>query len=252
MNRQQIGLQMYTVREHTQTDMRGTLRQLSDIGYRAVELAGYGSLSVTELRRALDEYGLRALGAHVPFARFANDIGGVIADLQSLGCTYAIVPFLAPEQRATRDDVERLAHSFNEWSSQCSAAGLRFAYHNHAFEFEPLEGSTMFEILASATDPASVAFELDLFWVRVGGLDPLATLQRYAGRVPLVHVKDLAEGDTPKDVPVGEGVMPWSELLAACETAGVEWYIVEQDHPRDALPDVATSLRYLEQNFAPR
>ena len=247
MTPDQIALQLYTVRQHTGQDFVGTLRQVAEMGYRAVELAGLGGLPASEVRAALDELGLRAMGAHVPFARFESDLDGVVAEMQALGCEYAIVPSMPQDRRDDRGRALEAAELFNHWGERCRAAGLRFGYHNHAFEFAPLDGGTLFDLLVANTDPSLVALELDLFWAHDAGVDPVALLGQLGGRVPLVHVKDREAGDERADAPVGDGILPWDRLLEASAAAGAQWYIVEQDHPKNPLDDVRRSLQYLER-----
>lgn len=244
----QIALQLYTVRDRTADDFVGTLRAVAEVGYRAVELAGFGGLSVADLRRTLDDCGLQAMAAHVPYLQFVERADGVCADLQQLGCSYAVVPSLPQEYRTDTALLQEAAANFNRWGAIAHEAGLRFAYHNHAFEFASLAaGGTPFALLQQQTDPALVAFEVDLFWAQVGGVDPAALVRQLAGRAPLLHVKDMAAGADQQDTPVGTGVLPWPDLLAAGRAVGAAWYIVEQDYPNDSLADVRTSLRNLEQ-----
>lgn len=247
MNRDQIALQLYTVREFTAQDMLDTLRVLAQQGYRAFEFAGLGGVPAETIRATLDEQRLRAIGAHVSLSLLATQPEQALAELQTLGCNYAVVPSIPPEQRRSSDQVRALATQLNRLGELCQSYGLRLAYHNHAFEFEPLDGTgaTMFELLTAETDPALVSLELDVYWVEHAGRDPVALLGQQRGRVPLLHVKDMQADETRADAPVGEGTLRWPEILAAAETAGTQWYIVEQDHPRDALNDVQRSLRNL-------
>jgi sugar phosphate isomerase/epimerase len=243
VRRDQISLQLYTVREHTARDMPGTLRRLAEIGYTAVELAGFGGLTPRELRGNLDELGLRASGAHVPLDAWETDPSSVIADMHTIGSSHAIVPIAPPDRRATEDSVARLADSFNRWGGLCRAEGLTFSYHNHDFEFAPLGDATMWDVLVRETDPDLVHLELDLYWIKYGGTDPETVLRDVGDRVPLVHLKDMAPDETRSDLPVGEGTMPWPQLLAAADKKNVEWFVAEQDNPRDALEDVEISLK---------
>lgn len=244
MKKEQIALQLYTVRQHTAEDMVGTLRQLAEMGYRAVELAGYGNAAVPEIRRALDEYGLKALGAHVQFTAFDDDPRQVFADLHTLGCEFAVLPSLRKELRETEDQARQLVGKFNHWGRLCKAEGLQFGYHNHAFEFEPLGATTLFDILTT-TDPGLVALELDAFWAQYAGVDPAQLIERHGARIRLLHMKDMMAGPERKDAPVGEGIMPYDRLIAASEAAGARYFIVEQDHPRDPLNDVRRSFQNL-------
>ncbi|MDP9383480.1 MAG: sugar phosphate isomerase/epimerase [Chloroflexota bacterium] len=248
-----IALQLYTVRERTASDFIGTLRQLADMGYRAVEFAGYGNNSVADLRAALDQFGLRAISAHVPFQRLEGNPQQAIEELQVLGAQHCVVPGIPQERRATADQVRQLAETFNELGRICrEQAGLRFGYHNHAHEFEPLDGSNMWEIIADNTDPSLVDLQLDIFWAAYGGVDPVELMRKHAGRLPQVHVKDMASDEQRSDMPVGEGTLPYDQYLRAASEAGAQVYIVEQDNPRNAMEDVRVSLRNLEQLLGER
>lgn len=249
---EQIALQLYTVRERTAQDMVGTLEELAAMGYRAVELAGYGGVPVSDLRAALNDLGLRAMGAHVPYDRLASEPERVVDELRSLGCDYAVLPQLPPERRSG-PLVRELPAMFNAWGEQFRSAGLTFAYHNHDAEFVALpgdDGRCLYDTLLAETDPALVTFELDIYWVRYAGQDPLALLGRHPERFPLLHIKDMGENPDRADAPVGTGIIDWQAVLDAA--TGARWYIVEQDHPTDPLTDVSTSLRNLQQMVSDR
>jgi sugar phosphate isomerase/epimerase len=244
MDHNQIALQLYTVREHTAQDMRGTLRTLAGMGYRAVEFAGYGGVPTGELRALLDELGMTAPCAHVSLQDLQTEPERIFGDLHTLGCAFAVVPWVTEEYR-TATGVQQLAGALNALAARSRDEGLRFAYHNHAFEFASLDGSTMWERLVETTDPELVLFELDVYWTQHGGGDPLALLRKYGARLPLLHIKDMSADQPPHDAPVGEGVLDWGPLLAAGRAAGTEWYIIEQDTPQQPLPDVERSLHNL-------
>ena len=247
MRPDQISLQLYTVRQETARDMPGTLRRISEIGYPAVEFAGYGDLIPQDLKTIIDDLGIRASAAHVPFDSWATDPEAVISDMLALDCAHAVLPTGPPEYRRDEAAVARLAESLNRWGELCRQSNITFSYHNHDFEFAPLGPTTMWSVLVRETDPELVHFEVDLYWVKYGGADPETVMRDVGDRVRLVHLKDMAPDDTRSDLPVGEGTMPWSALLEAADAAGVEWYVAEQDNPRDALEDVRTSLRNLRE-----
>jgi sugar phosphate isomerase/epimerase len=246
MRRDQISLQLYTVREHTANDMTGTLGRIAAMGYPAVEFAGFGGLTPREVRAVLDDLGLRASGAHVPLDAWNSDPAAVIADMHAIGSSHAVVPIAPAERRGDEEAIARLAGDFNRWGELCRAEDLTFSYHNHDFEFARLGDTTMWDVLVRETDPALVRFELDLYWIKYSGTDPETVLRDVGDRVSLVHLKDMAPDDTLSDLPVGEGTMPWPRLVAKADELGVEWFIAEQDNPRDAMVDVETSLRGLE------
>jgi len=147
--------------------------------------------------------------------------------------------------RRTPDDVRRFAAELGGFAGTFAERGIRVGYHNHSFEFAPLDGTTVWEVLL-ADLPPEVDIELDVYWVAVGGRDAAAEIRATADRVRLLHMKDRAAGMEPHDAPAGEGILPFPEIIDAGRAAGVEWYIVEQDEPREPLADVATALRYLE------
>lgn len=241
-----IALQMYTLRAAAANDLLGTLRRAAAIGYRAVEFAGLGGVSATEVRSVLDELAVRAIAAHLPYEEVAADPGRALATCRQLGCEWLVVPSVPGAMRADRAALATLCHRFEELAAECRGAGLRFAYHNHDFEFARFAGTTMWDIIVGETSPEFVDLELDLYWATYAGADPVTLLQAAAGRIPLVHAKDMAHHER-RDAPVGEGRLRWPELIAAARGAGVRWYIVEQDEPTDPFSDVERSLANLRR-----
>ncbi|MDQ6833575.1 MAG: sugar phosphate isomerase/epimerase, partial [Chloroflexota bacterium] len=224
-----VALQLYTVREEAARDFVGTLEQVAGIGYAGVELAGYGPLSPKELRAKLDALGIVIAGSHVALARLENELPAVIAECRTLGCPTVICPVL-PQERRTEDGFRSLAPSLNQIGAIVRAEGLALCYHNHAFEFETMvEGITAYDWLAARTDPALVQLELDAFWAQKAGHDPAALLAKYAGRVPLVHLKDMTADAEQTFAPIGTGSINFAPIFAAAERGGIQWYIVEQD-----------------------
>lgn len=243
----QIALQLYTVRQYTQQDMLGTLEKLAQIGYRAVELAGYGNSSASEMSGKLKELGMQAVSAHVGVSLFEQNISQVLADMKTLGCSYAVVPSIPTDSR-NKEYVQQLTTKLNEWGKQCKAEGIQFCYHNHAFEFEALDdGSTIWETIVNNTDPELVKLELDLYWAAIAGKDPAQLVQSLPNRLPLLHMKDMSEAADKMDVPVGAGVMPWKTIIEACRNSNSQWYIVELDRPQDAIEDVTTAIGNLQK-----
>jgi len=224
-----VALQLYTVREEAARDFVGTLEQVAGIGYAGVELAGYGPLSPKELRAKLDALGIAVAGSHVALARLTNELPAVIAESRTLGCPTLVCPVLPHEQR-TEDGFRGLAPSLNRIGATVRAEGLALCYHNHAFEFETIiDGITAYDWLVAHTDPALVQLELDAFWAQKAGQNPAALLAKYAGRVPLVHLKDMTADAEQTFAPIGTGSIDFAPIFAAAERGGVQWYIVEQD-----------------------
>ena len=250
INPSRIALQLYTLRVAAAADFLGTLRRVAEIGYPAVEFAGFGPVSPADLRVELDVLGLTPAAAHVPLAQWQARPEGVVADLQTIGCGWAVVPYVPEEERGGLVWARKLAADLNRWGALCRENGLRFAYHHHAFEFENLpdgSGVNLFEVILTQCDPDNVAIELDVYWARRGEGDPAELLARLGKRAPLVHMKDLGPAPDRDTLPVGDGVLRWDRIVPAAEAAGVEWYIVEQDHSPDPFADVATSLAALRK-----
>ncbi len=237
MRTDQIALQLYTVRASAQADFLGTLRKVAAMGYGAVELAGLHGVAPAHVRQTLDELGIRAVSAHVSLPELAADLAAVVANMKTLGCDFVVVPWAPTERRDSVAAVQELAANLNGWAASLRDEGLRMAYHHHDFEFAPLDGTTMWEVLTAAIDPALVGLEIDVYWAARAGHDPAALIARHAPGVPLIHLKDIAPGGTA-DIPAGEGALDWDAILAAARAAGTAWYIVEQDHPADPLDDV--------------
>ncbi|MHB8647625.1 MAG: sugar phosphate isomerase/epimerase family protein [Thermomicrobiales bacterium] len=234
-----VALQLYTVREEAARDFIGTLEQVAAIGYIGVELAGYGPLAPHELRATLDALGMTVAGSHIALTRMESELAEVIQECHILGCPTMVCPVL-PQERRTEAGFRDLAMTLNRIGATARAEGLALCYHNHAFEFEQtIDGRTAFEWLAAHTDPALVQLELDAFWAQKAGQDPAALLDAYAGRVPLVHLKDMTEDAAQTFAPVGTGSVDFAPIFAAAERGGVQWYIVEQDRAEGSAIDAA-------------
>lgn len=245
MRLDQIALQLYTVRRLAAVDLPGTLRAVAAAGYRAVEVAGLPETAPGELGRLLDAAGLRVVAAHESIEHLRDDATAVADRLAEIGCPRAIVPWLPEGDRRTADDVRRFAAELGGFARSFAERGIGLGYHNHWFEFAPLDGTTVWDVLLAELPP-EVELELDLYWAAVGGRDPVAEIRATADRVRLLHMKDRAPGPEPHDAPAGEGNLPFPEIIEAARATGVEWYIVEQDEPREPLDDITSAYRFLE------
>ncbi len=241
-----IALQMYTLRDDAQRDFAGTLRKVAELGFQGVELAGTGGMGAGELRHLLRELGLEVAGSHVGLDQLENNLEAAIEYNLEIQNRFIVCPWLPESRRQSADEYRRLAESLNDIGARCKERELQLCYHNHAFEFTRFEGKNALDILAEATFPDLVMLELDTYWVEYGGESAVKYIDRYAGRVPLVHLKDLATDEKRSFAELGQGSMDWDAIIAACERASVEWYIVEQDTcQRPPLQSVAMSLDYL-------
>lgn len=234
-----LSVQLYTVRDAISNDLQGTLAQLKETGLEYVELAGLGDYSLEEWKSALADNGLKVNASHVGLHLFQNDLDAVIAEAKELGYTYAVIPWLGSDIYSAGWD--KVAESFLPYAEKLKENGLVLGYHNHDFEFA---GNGLDLFYASA--PADLLkAQLDLAWVKIGGADPVDYIQKYADRLPLVHLKDFDPTQKPQWVPAGQGVMDFDAILSATEAAGVEFGTIELDEsPADPLDAVRASVQY--------
>ena len=244
-----VGVQLYTLRALMQRDLEGTLAAVAGIGYREVEFAGYFGRTPAQVRAALDANGLTAPATHVPVERLSDGFDRLLDECAVMGHRYVVVAWTPQEMRRTLDGWRRVADLFTRAGEQARRAGMRYAYHNHDFEFVPLEGRVPFDVLLEAADPEAVQIELDLFWIRKGGQDPLAYFARWPGRFPMVHLKDMAADGRMVDV--GAGVIDWPGILGRHQQAGIRHYFAEHDNPADPLASVRASYQYLSRLSLP-
>jgi sugar phosphate isomerase/epimerase len=244
MRTDQIALQLYTVRDLAADDLPGTLRTVAAAGYHSVEIAALADTPASQLARLLDEAGLRPIAEHVDIEQLRSDPIGIADRMEALNCPRVIVPWLPEDNRRTADDVRGFASEINGLGRQLAERGIRLGYHNHAFEFGPLDGTTVWDVLLAEL-ATEIELELDVFWTAVGGRDPVATIRSAGPRLRLLHMKDRGPGAEPRDLPVGDGILDFPGVVRAGREAGVDWYVAEQDEPRDPLANVATSYRYL-------
>ncbi len=238
-----IGLQLYTVRSLLATNFDATLEQVAKIGYREVEFAGYYDRTPAALRRQLDALGLVAPSAHIGLEALGDDWQRTLDAAEALGHDYLVVAWLDEKDRATLPALRSTIAKFNRAGAEAKKRGIGFAYHNHDFEFGKIEGRMPYDVLLAECDPENVVFEMDLFWITKGGQDPVPYFEKYPGRFPLVHVKDMARGQTMVDV--GQGQIDWARIFSKHEDAGIQHYFVEHDEPADPMASIARSYRYL-------
>jgi sugar phosphate isomerase/epimerase len=230
-----IALELYTVRDETARDFPGTLRRVAEIGYTAVEFAGYGGLPADEMAVLLQELGLKAPSSHVSIDAMARDPDREIDYCRTIGCAYLVVPGVPHELQV----VDRLAGRLDELGELCRAAGLQLGYHNHDWEFRPNGDMLFIERLLTVTDPDLVHLELDVYWAAFAGKDPAEFLRQHAGRIPLLHLKDMTPERTFAEV--GDGVLGLSSLVKTGPDQGVRWGVVENDAP--TMPSLESARR---------
>lgn len=244
-----VSVQMYTLREECSQDFVKTLEQVASLGYNGVEFAGYWGKEPHELKKIIDTLGLRASGSHISLAILENQLDEMIEVQQILGSGHIICPSLPPDRRDKEEEYRRLAEQLNEMGQKCKDAGITFSYHNHDFELRRLGDITALEMIFQETNPEWVKAELDVYWLKRAGEDPVEWMKRYAGRTPLIHLKDMTTDEEQFFAELGTGGVDLQAILAQGEDSQVDWWVVEQDRTkRTALESIEMSIRYLKQN----
>jgi sugar phosphate isomerase/epimerase len=256
-----LGLQLYSLREQLPKDVRGTIAKVAQAGYSEVETYGYSlehkfwGLSPKEFKDLLTEHKLTAPSGHYGMDTFLG--GGSQDELKSyieaaniVGGEYIAIPYLGDSLRKTADDWKKLADKMNEAAATCKASGLKLAYHNHNFEFDKVGDVTGYDLLLQGTDPKSVQFELDLYWVVRSGKDPIKLFTDHPGRFPMWHVKDMDKKDNTINTEIGTGAIDFKSIYKDAKLAGLEHLIVEQENfSLDPYVSIKQSADYIKKDI---
>ncbi len=222
-----LALQLYSVRDYTEKDFLGTLKTLAEQGYTGVEFAGYGDIPAKEMRKALDDLGLKAVGSHISLDRLRDNLEEELAYNAEVGNKYIICPWADVTSTEKAKEIAEFLCKVNE---RCQKDGFVAGYHNHAHEFVMENGKYALDVLRENT-PDSFVFELDLYWVTYGGADASDYMKLYAGRLPLVHLKQIKRENGEKfNVVLGEGELDFAKLIPEAQALGATQFIVEQEN----------------------
>ncbi|UII30807.1 sugar phosphate isomerase/epimerase [Fulvivirga ulvae] len=256
------GIQLYTLRDRMAEDPAATLGRIAAMGYKEVESAGYGErqyygLSAKEFRKLLDDNGLKAVSGHYLSGKQAPEKQGsltngweqAVEDALEVGQKFMVCAYLFDFERETLDAYKETAALLNKCGEIAKENGIQLCYHNHAFEFETLQGEVPYDILLSETDKELIKMELDLYWTRKAGVDPIQLFKENEGRFPLFHVKDMNEAG--EFTAVGTGVIDFDQIFANRDKAGLKHFFVEQDRIEgDPFENVKTSYNNLQEIIA--
>ena len=247
-----IGVQLHTVKDEMKKNVAKTLEQVSSIGYTEVEFAGYFGHSPREIKTLLERNHLTAPSTHVSLGDVKNSLQETIQTAQEIGQRYIILSSFHPEIPKTLDDVHRLADFLNHTGKLCNEEGLQFGFHNHASEFQPIDGKLPFDILLEETDPKFVIVQIDTYWVVHAHHDPVVYLRKFPGRFPLLHLKDIDNSPSRNSTEIGSGSIDWKLLLSEAVASGTKYFFVEQEHfTESTMQSVRISFDYLRAlNFS--
>jgi len=244
--------QLYTVREYTDTpeEIAETLKKVRDMGYKAVQVSGFGPIEPESLKELTADLGLEICATHVSYDRLKNDLDSLVKEHKMWDCKYVGIGAMPGKFQGSKEGFVKFAREASEIGKELQKQDLQLIYHNHNFEFVKFDGSTGLEILFRESDPEALDFELDTYWVQAGGGDPIHWINKAAGRMKVVHFKDmgmdLEEGQIMTEI--GEGNLNWSGIIEACEQTGVKWCAVEQDVcRRSPFESLKISLDFLKK-----
>lgn len=259
-----IALQLYTIRDAMAVDVPGSLKRVSDAGYKYLELAGYTDgkfygYEPVEFRKLVNDLGMEILSSHTQVEAQGitlENAAKMAEDHAKLGVKYCIQPWVVEEARTTINSYKKMVADWNKVGGIMKEHGIQFGYHNHNFEFATVEGKIpYYDIMLPELDKGLVTMEIDLFWTIKAGQNPVEIFKKYPGRFQLFHMKDMYTKEAPyyttvgEDdfAPVGEGVINFKEILAAKDIAGMKYMVVEQDLSKDGKPfeDIKTSITNL-------
>ncbi len=255
-----MGLQLWTMKEEAAKDLDATLKRISEVGYNNVELFGYAKRmyfghTIQETKAMLDKYKLRSTSAHIAindylFNNNEDELKYVIEDAKTMNHDYVTMPWLADNKRSL-DTFKMLTDKFNKAGEMCKKAGLKFAYHNHNFEFAKQDGTCGYEVLLKGTDKDLVNFEMDLYWVVYAGEKPDEWFKKYPGRFPMWHIKDMSDAANRESTEVGRGTINFKEIFMHQKEAGYKTFFVEQEAFADEPPAQAIeiSYKYIKSNL---
>lgn len=258
--RKNIGIQLYTLRNQIAKDAAGTLKKVAEAGYKQVEL--YGFPKADAMIAGARDAGLAIHSSHFEWDSVVNpkdaamsDFSRIVEEAKKINLSHLVIPYLQDGNRKTLDDYKKVAENANKAADIADQAGIRLSYHNHNFEFEPKEGGKSgYDIFIENFSP-KMMFEIDVFWVKAAGIEPVELIKKLSGRVSQLHLKDLKDGikvpsyasGLPADAfqELGDGIIPMEPILVAAKAAGVVHCHVEQDQSPDAMASIAQSIAYL-------
>lgn len=247
--KKEIGLQLYSLRDIINQDPKGALKKVADFGYTSVETYGYNDGKLFGMTNA--EFGAytKSIGLKVTSGHYGIDLAKsdqwerAVKDAKAIGQKYMVVPYLDEKQRGTTiDSIKQICAALNKAGEVCKKNGIRFGYHNHAFEFDKVEGEVIYDIMLKELNPKLVTMEMDLYWVYNAGYDPIKYFEKYPGRFEMWHVKDMDKADRNRNADVGTGTIDFKALFAKAKLSGLKYFFVEQEtYPESSIKSIEAS-----------
>jgi sugar phosphate isomerase/epimerase len=255
-----IGIQLYTLKDIFEKDVMGTLRLVAETGFTEVEAYGYDNgkifgFSYSDFAAEVKRLGMKVVSGHYGTGQSTPEKIGTpvnewersVNDAKAAGQEYTTIAWLDDTERNSLDALKRTCEILNKAGEISKKYDIRMAYHNHAFEFEKVEGQVIYDVMLKELDPSLVAMEMDIYWIVFGGKDPLSYFKNHPGRFELWHVKDMDKTDRTKNSDVGRGSIDFKPIFAAADQSGMKHFFLEQEYFTGApVKSIANGYSYLK------
>lgn len=248
-----LGLQLYTLRDTIDKDPKGVLDKISVFGYTKLETNGYANgkiygMDFQEFVKYAKGLGMKVTSGHYGLDKIKGDTWQqAVDDAKEAGQDFMVMPFIEEIDRISLDNYKKICDDLNRAGEVCNKSGIRFGYHNHAFEFDKMDGEVVYDVMLAELDPKYVGMEMDIFWVVNAGRDPLQYFARYPGRFEQWHVKDMDKGDRNRNADIGTGTIDFKPIFAQAKLSGMkEWYVEQETYPGDPIDSAAACAKFMK------
>ncbi len=247
-----VGLQLYTLRDVIMSDVKGILTSVAGMGYTEAETYGYNNgklfgMPVSEFGTFMKSIGMKTVSGHYGIDMTTNGWDKACEDAKALGQSYVVVPWMDKKYYSSPDVLKKTCDTLNKAGEVAKKYGLQMGYHNHAFEFEKVEGKLIIDTMLEQLDPKLVTWELDIYWVVRAGFDPIKYFEKYPGRFQLWHVKDMDKSNPERNADVGTGSIDFKNLFTKAKQSGLKKFFVEQEsYPSTPIESTRNCINYLK------
>jgi sugar phosphate isomerase/epimerase len=257
-----VGLQLYSLRDEIGQDIKSVIAKAAKAGYQELETFGYSKekgffgLKPKEFKHLLSSHGMTSPSGHYGIDTYlgggsSDELKMYIDVAKGLGQTYLTVPYLGDKLRNSTDAFKSVSAKLNAAAEICKQSGLKLAYHNHDFEFKPIDGVMLYDVMLKETDPKLVAFEMDIYWVVRAGQDPIKLIDQHPGRFKMWHIKDMDKGKPELNTEVGSGSVNFQKIFAKAQKAGLQHIFMEQENFTNIDPykSITQSATYIKSKL---
>jgi sugar phosphate isomerase/epimerase len=251
-----LGLQLYTLRDSLPGDPKGVLKEIADCGYKELETFSYSDGMIFGMRFAdfgkyVKDLGMKVVSGHYGLDQLDESTWQkAIDDAKGIGQSYMVIAYIDESLRKSLDDYKKICDRMNKAGEICNRNGIRFGYHNHAFEFTMMDGKKPYDVMLDELEPDNVSMEMDIYWIVRAGADPLQYFDQHRGRFEQWHVKDMDKNDRDRNADIGTGSIDFKPIFAEAGKAGMKhWYVEQETYPGDPMESAKASAEFMKANF---